>query len=79
MNNIKTIVLHSPVQSVVSYRNESEFRKIIKSLDIDYYDFSHLKILNDSLDFYDSMHLNQSGTERYNNFLLKKVFNGNLN
>lgn len=38
-----------------------------------YYNFNERLILNDSLHFYDSNHLNQNGVELFNEELIKMV------
>ena len=68
----KCILLYSPITSnnYNSYTNQAYFDSLMKTK-ANYIDFNPLVQLDDSLHFYDSHHLNQSGVELYNNELVQ--------
>lgn len=53
-----------------NYSNPEELRDFFRSRGI-YLDFKDQVNLNDSLDFYDSHHLNQNGVEKFNNAFIE--------
>jgi len=71
--NIKTILVLAPITSRLynSFRNNNFVDSTFKAYNLEYYNFNELMQLNDSLDFYDSNHLNQNGVVRFNNKLIE--------
>jgi len=78
-NNIKYLLIEVPVTKdfYSKYRKKEDFDSWISNYG-EHIDFNKLTILNDSLDFYDANHLNQSGVEKFNLELLLKIKNKNL-
>lgn len=66
--NIKTILVFAPITPRLynSYSNNDFVDSTYNSYNVGYYNFNKLMQLNDSLDFYDSQHLNQNGVEKFN-------------
>jgi hypothetical protein len=67
----KLIIIHSPRNKGYKYQNQEKLLKYLKTQEIDYYNYHRLKFINDSLHFYDSSHMNQNGTNLYNDFLIE--------
>ncbi|PID27770.1 MAG: hypothetical protein CSB55_07585 [Candidatus Cloacimonadota bacterium] len=65
--NIKLILVYAPITKVRydSFENSVCIEKITEQYG-DYYNFNQLMNLNDSLHFYDSHHLNQTGVKLFN-------------
>lgn len=69
------IFIQSPMHKGISYKNENDFNSLFKRNNLIYFDFNELSFLNDTIHFYDSMHLNQGGVELYDEYLFEKVLN----
>lgn len=73
--NIRTILVFAPITTRLykAHTNNDYVDSMIrlKYQDLEYYNFNKLLQLNDSLDFYDSHHLNRSGVKRFNEKLLE--------
>ena len=67
------IFVQSPMHKGISYKNANDFNSVFKRNNLIYFDFNELSILNDTIHFYDSMHLNQDGVELYDEYLFEKV------
>ena len=74
--NIKIILVQVPVtyELYKSYTNNKEFDIKINSYG-DYFNFNNNILLNDSLHFYDSDHLNQNGVKLFNDKLIDLFLN----
>ena len=77
---INLIIVQSPVtdSEYNSFNHNKEFDSIMSTYS-SYYNFNTIIDLNDSLHFYDSHHLNQSGVKIFNNNLIEiiKINHGN--
>lgn len=75
--NIRTILVQSPVTKSLydSYTNKDYFENKLSAYG-EYHNFNNLMILDDSLNFYDTDHLNQTGVELFNNKLLEILLAG---
>lgn len=71
---INLLIIHSPRVFDFQYENETKLLKYLKTQNVPYYDYKDLNFVNDSLHFYDPIHLNQNGVELYNEFIIKKHF-----
>lgn len=73
--NIRLILVQSPITKSLykTYINQNQFQNLMKSHG-EYYNFNELVSLNDSLDFFDNLHLNQSGVEVFNKKLIDVLF-----
>ena len=69
--NIPYLLVYAPVSPsrYNSFVDYSDYRKKISQYG-DFIDFNKMNIWNDSLHFYDAHHLNQKGTERFNDTLI---------
>lgn len=69
--NIKVFYVYAPITPSLynSYSNNAEFDSIIQNFGI-YYNFNEILTLDDSLNFYDTHHLNQNGVQLFNKSLL---------
>ena len=76
--NIKLILVYAPIPKVNydSYINNQYFDSIMNSF-TKYYNFNEILLLNDSLHFYDSHHLNQNGVEIFNKKLIELLEENN--
>ncbi len=76
--NIKLILVYAPLTSSLykSYTNNQTFDDKMKKYGC-YYNFNEILNLNDSLHFYDQVHLNQNGVEIFNNKLIEKLIKTN--
>lgn len=70
--NVKIVLVFAPITKSLyeSYNNKDVFENKMKKY-VNYYDFNKMIQLDDSLNFYDSEHLNQSGVVLFNNKLLE--------
>lgn len=77
--NIKVILVFAPITPLLyrAYTNNQYFDSMIRKTypNVEYYNFNKLIQLNDSLDFYDSHHLNQRGVNAFNKKLLDVLNN----
>lgn len=71
--NISVIFVQSPMHKGISYKNENDFNSLFIRNNLKYFNFNELSFLNDTIHFYDSMHLNQDGVELYNDYFFEKV------
>ena len=71
---ISLIIVQSPVtdSEYNSFNHNKEFDSIMSAYS-SYYNFNKIIHLNDSLHFYDSHHLNQSGVKIFNNNLIEII------
>ncbi len=69
---IPYILVNTPVTTALykSYTNNNEFDSIMNAYGR-YYNFNGKIKLNDSLDFYDEVHLNQEGVRKFDSSLIK--------
>jgi hypothetical protein len=74
-NNVSVILVQAPVTSKYysCYEKNENFDSIIQSYQYPYYNFNTILNLDDSLDFYDSHHLNQNGVEIFNEAFIHSV------
>lgn len=74
--NVDLILVQAPVTSSYykTIKNNKEIDSLYNSHGT-YYNFNKLMKLSDSLDFYDSNHLNQKGVEKFNEEFLKILNN----
>lgn len=75
IKNIKSsgadvLLIHSPLPKVPS--DKIEFDSLMKSYGT-YLDYSNLEGITDSLDYYDLLHLNQSGVNKFNTALVQDL------
>lgn len=72
---IELILVQAPVTSseYSMYENSPSFDSTMSAYS-DYYNFNELISLNDSIHFYDSHHLNQTGVEVFNNALVDLLY-----
>lgn len=77
-NNIKLILIQSPITNSLyqTYSNNFIFAKTMQKYG-EYYDFNGLPELDDSLHFYDNVHLNQKGVEIFNKIIIEILFGKN--
>lgn len=68
--NISFVLVQAPVTKELyhSFRETEPFNKLMSSYGM-YYNFNEIELLQDSVLFYDSDHLNQRGTEKFNKIL----------
>jgi len=73
-NKYKLILVYAPITSSLykSYKNNDYFDNIMNKYGT-YYNFNKILNLNDSLDFYDSNHLNQNGVNLFNSKLIEII------
>lgn len=78
-NNYQFIMVQAPISTKLfeSKTNNSEIDQLYSSLG-SYVSFQNKLILNDTLDFYDSNHLNQQAVERFNEYLIEYLINNSL-
>jgi hypothetical protein len=78
--NIKLFLVYAPIPSenYHSYTNNHYFDSIMKKYS-EYYNYNELLLLNDSLHFYDSHHLNQKGVFVFNKKLIELLNKTNYN
>lgn len=71
-NNTKIVLVYAPIVSsnYLSYKNNDYFDSIMNSYG-KYYNFNKGLKCNDSMNFFDSHHLNQNGVVLFNNSLLQ--------
>lgn len=76
--NVNLILVNAPVTSSLyrSYSNNASFDSLMMKYGL-YYNFNELIQLDDSLDFNDSEHLNQTGVEKFDKKLLETALSGN--
>lgn len=72
--NINLILVNAPITSALynSYTDNKIFDKKMKQYG-NYYNFNKMVMLDDSLHFYDSNHLNQLGVEVFNKKLIESI------
>jgi len=72
---VKVYLVNAPIPKDYynSVSNNAEFDKLMQSYGT-YYNFNGKVDLNDSIDFYDSSHLNQTGVVKFNEKLLATIF-----
>ena len=72
--NTKVILVYIPIppSTYNSYTNMAYFDSLMWSYS-EYYNFNEINPLNDSLHFYDSYHMNQSGAEIFNKKLIEII------
>lgn len=72
---INYLLVETPVPSVLykSYDNHDQYAEKISEYGT-FYDYNTRLNLNDSLDFYDSHHLNQNGVVKYDSLLIKDLY-----
>lgn len=70
--DIKLVLVYAPIPKVNydSYLNTNYFDSVMQEYST-YYNFNKIISLNDSLDFYDSHHLNQNGVNIFNKKLIE--------
>lgn len=73
--NVKVYLVNAPITKDYynSITNHKEFNDRMKKFG-DYHDFNNKVELNDTIDFYDSGHLKQSGVNKFNAKLLSELF-----
>lgn len=73
--NIPIVLVYAPITLSLykSYINRKEFDEKMSGYG-DYYNFNEIILLDDSLHFYDSNHLNQRGVEIFNEKLIEVIF-----
>ena len=73
---IQLILVQAPVTSAeyATYKSKDAFDSMMANAS-EYYNFNTLLTLEDSLHFYDSHHLNQTGVERFNTKLIEILVN----
>ena len=72
-SKIKYLLVQAPVTTqYYNMYNQEEFEVALKGEHF-YLDFNKMIELNDSLDFYDSNHLNQHGVRKFNRILIEKI------
>ncbi len=71
---IPYLLVRAPITSRLnnSYENNAEFDAYIQQQGT-YYNFNKRLHLNDSLDFYDAVHLNRNGVAKFNKALVQKL------
>lgn len=69
----EVILVQSPRHKGVDYIDEERLDSLFSHQDLEYFDFHDLDFLNDTLHFYDPMHMNQRGVELYNSFFITEV------
>jgi hypothetical protein len=71
-NDIKVLLIYAPISKsrYESFSNNKYFDSVMKQYS-EYYNFNKIMLLNDSLHFYDSHHLNQNGVELFNKRMIK--------
>jgi len=71
---VKLILVNPPITKSLykSYENNHTFDSIMATSG-NYYDFNGKVSLDDSLNFYDQVHLNQSGVEKFDSVLILKM------
>lgn len=76
---INLVLVYAPVskEKYYSFTNRNFFDKTIEKNQV-YYDFNKIMSLNDTLNFYDPDHLNQSGVELFNIKLIEILQSSNL-
>lgn len=78
--NIDLILVFSPVSKdryqTLTYPSDFDFDSLMSQY-APYYDFNKLLSINDSLHFYDGIHLNQEGVDFFNKNLIKKLQSNN--
>lgn len=72
--NSKLLIVHSPRQSGFEYEGADKLTKYLESVNLPFYNYKGLEIINDSMHFYEASHMNQKGVNLYNDFLLEKHF-----
>lgn len=72
--HIKLILVQAPVTNSYykSIKNNQQLDAFFTSI-AEYYNFNKIMKLSDTLDFYDSNHLNQIGVEKFNKELIKTI------
>jgi len=73
-SNAKLILINSPFQSTIRVQRSGKLDKFLKRERIKFLDYSHVPELNDTLSFYDPIHLNQNGVEIFNKILIQDLF-----
>jgi hypothetical protein len=73
--NIRIILVRAPISNALyqSYSNNEFYDSTISKYG-EFYNFNKIVRLDDSLNFYDSRHLNQTGVEIFNNKLIDTLF-----
>jgi len=68
---VNIVLVYAPIRKALynSYTNNSYVDSFMTSYGLPYYNFNQLMQLDDSLDFYDSHHLNQYGVNKFNSKL----------
>ncbi len=72
---IKLILIQAPItkNELARYEDQDKFDAYFSGKTTDYYNFNNLIKMNDSLHFFDNLHLNQPGVRFLNEELIKKV------
>ena len=72
---IKVILVYAPITKGLyqSYSNNDFVDHFFSQYQLEYYNFNRLTKLNDTLDFYDSHHLNTIGVKKFNKILLNTL------
>lgn len=73
-SNAGLILINSPYQSTIKVQRNNKLEKFFQQQNIEFLDYSHVLELNDTLNFYDPIHLNQKGVDIFNNLLIKELF-----
>jgi hypothetical protein len=72
--NIPFVLIHTPITKKL-YASKMNYKKIDSSMNKlsngNYYDFNKLTQLSDTLDFYDSNHLNTIGVRKFDDFFIQ--------
>lgn len=72
-SDTEVILVQSPRHRGVSYVDEERLDSLFAHKGLEYYDLHTLKFLNDTVHFYDPMHLNQIGVSLYNSYFIREV------
>jgi hypothetical protein len=69
--NINIVLVYAPITNSLynSYTNNSYVDSVMNCYNLPYYNFNELMQLDDSLDFIDAHHLNQTGVNKFNSKL----------
>lgn len=72
---INVILVYAPITRGLyqSYSNNDFVDRFFNQYQLEYYNFNHTIKLNDTLDFYDSHHLNSIGVKKFNKVLLNTL------
>jgi len=73
-SDAKLILITSPYQSTITEEKKYQLQYFLDRKKIKYLDYSHIPQLNDTMHFYDPIHLNQDGVNIFNDLLIKDLF-----